>query len=158
MHDHCGESGAIGAALEASRLYNNGKKTTFIGLDEIKNISYKSTTNEDTRCYFCKNKCLRTFIDVNVDASQLKGENSKQKINKTEDVRFKSKVPLDIGSKRLIVGNSCEKGLVEDVNDMRVIKKSLDSKLEASPNLVEQSAKEVFKSFTSELVADEIPK
>ena len=26
--------------------------------------------NEDTRCYFCKNKCLRTFIDVTVEGSR----------------------------------------------------------------------------------------
>ena len=28
------------------------------------NIQYKTTREEATRCYFCKNKCLRTFIDV----------------------------------------------------------------------------------------------
>src|SRR6185312_1504075 len=28
VHEHCGESGAIGAAVEAMRLYQNGRKTT----------------------------------------------------------------------------------------------------------------------------------
>jgi predicted CoA-substrate-specific enzyme activase len=70
VHEHCGESGAIGAAQEALRLWNNGKQTTFIGLDAVANIRYRTTRNEDTRCYFCKNNCLRTFIDVDVSGGQ----------------------------------------------------------------------------------------
>jgi predicted CoA-substrate-specific enzyme activase len=66
VHEHCGESGAIGAAQEALRLWTNGKQTTFIGLEAVANIRYHTTRNEDTRCYFCKNNCLRTFIDVDV--------------------------------------------------------------------------------------------
>ena len=34
------------------------------------NIRYRTTRNEDTRCYFCKNNCLRTFIDVDVTGGQ----------------------------------------------------------------------------------------
>ena len=68
VHEHCGESGAIGAAQEALRLWTNGKETTFIGLEAVANIRYRTTRNEDTRCYFCKNNCLRTFIDVDVTA------------------------------------------------------------------------------------------
>jgi predicted CoA-substrate-specific enzyme activase len=70
VHEHCGESGAIGAAQEALRLWSRGKETTFIGLDAVRNIRYHSTRNEDTRCYFCKNNCLRTFIDVDVTGGQ----------------------------------------------------------------------------------------
>jgi predicted CoA-substrate-specific enzyme activase len=69
VHEHCGESGAIGAAQEALRLWTNGKETTFIGLEAVANIRYRTTRNEDTRCYFCKNNCLRTFIDVDVTAA-----------------------------------------------------------------------------------------
>ena len=29
-------------------------------------IGYRTTRSEETRCYFCKNNCLRTFIDVNI--------------------------------------------------------------------------------------------
>src|SRR5258708_13582097 len=64
VHEHCGESGAIGAAVEARRLYNNGHRTKFIGLDAVRRITYRTTRNESTRCNFCKNNCLRTFIDV----------------------------------------------------------------------------------------------
>src|SRR5579859_8195421 len=70
VHEHCGESGAIGAAQEALRLWTNGKQTTFIGLEAVANIRYRTTRNEDTRCYFCKNNCLRTFIDVDVTGGQ----------------------------------------------------------------------------------------
>jgi hypothetical protein len=63
VHEHCGESGAIGAAVEAVRLYKNGKRTEFIGLDAVRTITYRTTRNENTRCNFCKNNCLRTFID-----------------------------------------------------------------------------------------------
>src|ERR1700757_1576026 len=66
VHEHCGESGAIGAGVEAVRLYKNGHRTTFIGIEAVQKIGYKTTRNEDTRCYFCKNNCLRTFIDVSV--------------------------------------------------------------------------------------------
>jgi activator of 2-hydroxyglutaryl-CoA dehydratase/predicted nucleotide-binding protein (sugar kinase/HSP70/actin superfamily) len=64
VHEHCGESGAIGAAVEALRLWKNGRQTTFIGLDAVAKVTYRTTRNEQTRCNFCKNNCLRTFIDV----------------------------------------------------------------------------------------------
>src|SRR5689334_20285954 len=64
VHEHCGESGAIGAAQESLRLWRKGQQTTFIGLDAVRKIQYRTTRNEATRCYFCKNNCLRTFIDI----------------------------------------------------------------------------------------------
>jgi activator of 2-hydroxyglutaryl-CoA dehydratase/predicted nucleotide-binding protein (sugar kinase/HSP70/actin superfamily) len=147
VHEHCGESGAIGAAIEAVRLWENGRQTTFIGLEAVEQITYQTHRNEDTRCYFCKNKCLRTFIDVKVNL-QLE----------EEPAQHKSKIPLEPGTKRLIVGNSCEKGLVEDVEAMRVIKKGLDAMKGSNPNLVEVAAKAVFKSFTPPNVADALPR
>lgn len=69
VHQHCGESGAIGCAIEAHRLATQlGMKTTFIGLDAVQRIEFRTTRDENTRCYFCKNKCLRTFIDVKSSA------------------------------------------------------------------------------------------
>ena len=135
VHEHCGESGAIGAAIEAVRLWENGRQTTFIGLDAVAQITYQTHRNENTRCYFCKNKCLRTFIDVKVNLHLTE-----------EPVQYKSKIPLEAGTKRLIVGNSCEKGLVEDVEAMRVIKKGLDAVKGSNPNLVEVAAKAAFKA------------
>src|SRR5439155_993277 len=144
VHEHCGESGAIGAAIEARRLYNRGHRTSFIGFDAVADIAYVTHRSEDTRCYFCKNKCMRTFIDV-----QIAGADESWK---------KSKVPIAKGVKRLIVGNSCEKGLVEDVNDMREIKKGLDAMKKENPNLAEVGAKAAFKSYNPPAVADPLPK
>ncbi len=144
VHEHCGESGAIGAALEVRRLYARGMRTKFIGFDAVANITYVTHRSEDTRCYFCKNKCLRTFIDV-----QITGADESWK---------KSKIPIAKDVKRLIVGNSCEKGLVEDVNDMREIKKGLDAMKKDNPNMAEVGARTVFKSYAPPLAADPLPK
>lgn len=156
VHKHCGESGAIGAALEAARLVQQGRKTSFIGLDATSRVSYSTTTSENTRCHFCKNECLRTFIDVEIGHHEHhQGEVDTELAAQGS---FKSTVPLAPGARRLIVGNSCEKGLVEDVDAMRVIKKELDAALGASPNLMAVAAKAVFKSFKPDTVADPPPK
>ncbi len=141
VHPHCGESGAIGAAIEAGRLYGRGHRTEFIGIDRIQEVTYTSHRSEDTRCYFCKNRCLRTFIDVNV------GED-------LADEPRESKIEILPGVKRLIVGNSCERGLVEDVDAMRVIKKGMDQNRELYPNFPELSAAAVFRSPGAPVVAD----
>jgi hypothetical protein len=65
VHKFCGEAGAIGCAVEAHRLYTESDvRTSFIGLERVQKIKFRTTRAESTRCYFCKNKCLRTFIDV----------------------------------------------------------------------------------------------
>ena len=148
VHEHCGESGAIGAAIEANRLWKNGRQTTFIGLEAVQEITYVTHRNEDTRCYFCKNKCLRTFIDVKLPPG-VPVENLGSKT---------SKIPIAEGTKRLIVNNSCDKGLVEDVNAMREIKKGMDSVKDANPNMAEIAAKTVFKSFQPPPVSDPPPR
>ncbi|MBT3252540.1 MAG: CoA activase [Candidatus Marinimicrobia bacterium] len=170
VHEHCGESGAIGAAIESIRIWENGHETSFIGLEAAKNIQYNSTTNEDTRCYFCKNKCLRTFLDVKIEHpfedsdeqfTYKMGAQEPRPVrfySRNDKKEFESKVPLEMGAKRLIVGNSCEKGLVEDVNDMREIKKGLDAKLGANPNYFEIASKEVFQSFSPDNVSEPISK
>src|SRR6266545_3507687 len=151
VHEHCGESGAIGAGIEAIRLWGNGRRTTFIGLDNVEQISYDTHRNENTRCFFCKNKCLRTFIDVKVSGAPS------DTLEEQEHPR-KSKIPILPGVKRLIVGNSCERGLVEDVNDMREIKKGLDAMKKENPNMAEVGAKATFKSYAPAVVADLLPR
>ena len=148
VHEHCGESGAIGAGVEAIRLYKNGHRTTFIGLDAVQKIGYKTTRNEDTRCYFCKNNCLRTFIDVNVGDSTFEPASPLPV--------FKSKVPLQAGERRLII-STCEKGQVEDVNAMRGIKAGLDEVKKKNPNFVDIAANEVWRSRNPKVVADPLP-
>ena len=146
VHEHCGEAGAIGAGLEAGRLWDNGRESTFIGLDSVQQIQYKTTRSEATRCYFCKNKCLRTFIDVKTI-----------QINPLGYRPPKSKVPLEAGSQRLIIA-TCEKGTVEDINEMRNIKGDLDKAKAENPNFAEIAARAVFRAPKVDLVADAPPK
>jgi predicted CoA-substrate-specific enzyme activase len=147
VHEHCGESGAIGAAQESLRLWRNGQQTTFIGLDAVRKIQYRTTRNEDTRCNFCKNNCLRTFIDVRtVEASP----------QDFVPIKKVTKVPLMKGEQRLIIA-TCEKGLVEDVNEMKDIKAGLDQLKDKYPNFVDIAAHEVFRPINAKSVADPIP-
>ncbi len=244
VHEHCGESGAIGAAQEALRLWKNGRQTTFVGLEAVANIRYQTTRNEDTRCYFCKNNCLRTFIDVNVNGETLTVEQSahtdgthkhtatvigapahehaavaaktdraatpaeiaaalpsfqqieanlhthdhgsscgtgsssalpiKAKIEPLIQITAagsgkvlelpkpmefqprKTKVPLRMGEQRLIIA-TCEKGTVEDLDEMKDIKAGLDAVKGQNPNYVDMAATEVFRHRRVELVADAEP-
>jgi predicted nucleotide-binding protein (sugar kinase/HSP70/actin superfamily) len=157
VHKHTGEAGAIGCGIEAARLYENGMRTQFIGLDKVSKISFKTTRNEQTRCYFCKNKCLRTFIDVATDEKSKEFVvNPEANIPQEKIVNPESKVAMAEGIQRLIIA-TCEKGTVEDLNSMKQIKKGLDSVKDATPNLVEWSAIEVWKSHQPPIVKDEIP-
>src|ERR1700751_165571 len=228
VHEHCGESGAIGAAQEALRLWKNGKQTTFIGIEAVRNIRYRTTRSEETRCYFCKNNCLRTFIDVDangddreataeevamaasVDGGQLPSANlpsleqiqanlppveeahgsscstgggcgttskstfkakaepliqiqvspgSSNVVELPKPVEFqprKTKVPLRVGKQRLIIA-TCEKGTVEDLDDMKDIKGEIDKIKAANPNFVDIAAHDVFKHRKVEEVADPVP-
>jgi activator of 2-hydroxyglutaryl-CoA dehydratase/predicted nucleotide-binding protein (sugar kinase/HSP70/actin superfamily) len=144
VHEHCGEAGAIGAALEAARLFDHGRATSFIGLEAVHKISYKTTHNEDTRCYFCKNNCLRTFIDVKTPLiSAIQPANSK--------------VPLEAGSQRLIIA-TCEKGTVEDVDHMRVIKGEIDKIKQANPDFSEIASRAAFRIPNPPNVSDAPPR
>src|ERR1700734_3678644 len=147
VHEFCGESGAIGAAVESLRLWRNGLQTSFVGLEAVRKIKYRTTRHEETRCHFCKNDCLRTFIDIRTAP--------------TDDLSFipiqkVTKVPLMHGEQRLIIA-TCEKGLVEDVNDMKDIKAGLDEIKDKYPNFVDFAAREVFRPVNAASVADPVP-
>jgi predicted CoA-substrate-specific enzyme activase len=237
VHEHCGESGAIGAAQEALRLWRNGRETTFIGLEAVANIRYRTTRNEDTRCYFCKNNCLRTFIDVDVTGAETSDHvhahaggqdraataeevaevvaslpsleqiqanlppveshgahgsscstgggcgssstsststfkakieplvqiqvspGSSKVIELPKPVEFqprKTKVPLRMGEQRLIIA-TCEKGAVEDLDEMKDIKADIDKMKESNPNYVDVAARDVFRHRQVKMVADAVP-
>ncbi|MDQ4062151.1 MAG: activase [Pseudomonadota bacterium] len=132
IHPYSGEAGAIGAALCALDSWDEGRPSTFRGFDTIETLSYRSTTNEDTVCRWCSCNCKRTFIDVQLPDG--KG-------------RPWSKVPVEEGWERVISGNSCPKGLVEDVNEMRVVKARLEEGKRAYPNIGEVVRQEAFRSF-----------
>jgi predicted CoA-substrate-specific enzyme activase len=145
VHEHCGESGAIGAAQESLRLWRNGQSTTFVGLDAVRKIEYRTTRNEATRCNFCKNNCLRTFIDIRTEP-----------VKDFVPIKKVTKVPLMLGEQRLIIA-TCEKGTVEDINEMKDIKAGLDHIRDQHPNFVDFAAKEVFRPTNAKSIADPIP-
>lgn len=149
VHEHCGESGAIGAAVEARRLWTGGHRTSFIGLDAVRRITYRTTRTESTRCNFCKNTCLRTFIDIRMGSNAAIAPTA-------VPLTFLSKVPKADDERRLIIA-TCEKGAVEDVESMREIKAGLDGIKKENPNFVEIAAREVWSPRKPECVADPIP-
>ncbi len=145
VHEHCGESGAIGAAQESLRQWRNGQQTTFVGLDAVRKIEYRTTRNEATRCNFCKNNCLRTFIDVRTEP-----------VKNFVPMERVTKVLLMKGEQRLIIA-TCEKGTVEDLSEMKEIKAGLDQIRQQHPNFVDMASKEVFRPTNAKSVADPIP-
>jgi predicted CoA-substrate-specific enzyme activase len=132
LHPYSGEAGAIGAALCAAdwREAGGGRASRFRGFEAIAALTYTSTTAADTVCKWCPINCTRTFIDV-----QLPGARG----------RPWSKLPLAAGWERVISGNSCPKGLVEDVNELREVKAKLEEVKRDYPNVAEMVRKDAFR-------------
>jgi len=153
VHKHCGESGAIGAALESRRQHQDlGHQTDWIGLEKVPGIAYSQKRDESTRCYFCKNKCLRTFIDVDLE---VKTEEAEKRMAAGELVQIKKATETtQIATKRLIIA-TCEKGEVEDVESMRKIKSGLDDAKKSYPNMAAEAAKDVWRATKPTIVADD---
>ena len=139
LHPYSGEAGAIGAALCVADWRKNGGATHFRGFETIAALTYQSTTAAETVCKWCPINCTRTFIDV-----QLPGAKG----------RPWSKLPLAAGWERVISGNSCPKGLVEDVNEMRVVKAKLEEVKRDYPNVAEMVRKDAFRRVSATAVAE----
>src|SRR5262249_31679874 len=107
VHPYSGEAGAVGAALVVLEWWKNGGRTRFRVFDLIDRLSYRATTAAYTVCTWCPVNCKRSFIDVALEGAEG---------------RTWSKVPLANGWQRVIVNNSCPQGLVEDANEMRLVK------------------------------------
>jgi predicted CoA-substrate-specific enzyme activase len=130
VHPYSGEAGAIGAALCAVERHRTDAASRFRGFDTIAALTYTSTTSAETVCKWCPVNCPRTFIDV-----QLPGAAG----------RAWSKLPLAPGWERVISGNSCPKGLVEDVNEMRTVKAKLEEVKREYPNVAEMVRQDAFR-------------
>ena len=117
VHEFTGESGAIGAALEAIRVAAE-KDSSFIGLKAAETLEFTTTREESTRCNFCKNNCLRTFIDT--------------------------ETPQGDGRRFIIA--TCEKGTVESLDDMKAVKARLEEIMKANPNFVEKASVRAFRT------------
>ena len=132
VHPHCGVSGAIGCAFEVHRKYlERGLETSFIGLDSVQAVHYHTIRDESTRCRFCRNRCLRTFIDVSTN-----GRSS---------------------TRRLVIA-SCERGAVETVSDMRVIANRQKTVADANPDLSAVAARQAFAPVHVASAADKPPR
>ena len=122
VHPYSGEAGAIGAALVSLDWWEKGGKSQFRGFDVIDTLTYTTTTSKETVCNWCPVTCQRSFIDVALPGGQG---------------REWSKVPISKGWERVIVNNSCPKGLVEDLNEMKVIKAGIEKNKNAFPNIAD---------------------
>ncbi len=120
VHPHCGEAGAIGAAMETRRVVLRKGSSRFIGLDATIALTYSSTNDESTKCHFCPNNCSRTFIDT---------------------------VTPNGDTSRYISGFSCEKGTVESHDALRAVNKKRAVIRRQFPNLVEEEAKLAFDNW-----------
>ncbi len=120
LHPHCGEAGAIGAAMETLRVVARKQSTTFIGIESAINLEYSTTNDESTRCHFCENECSRSFIDT---------------------------VTPEGNTSRYISGFSCEKGTVESMEALKILQKKRAGLKRHYPNLVEYEAKLAFRQF-----------
>ena len=130
VHEHCGESGAIGAAMESVRRWEQGEKTSFVGFEAVARMTYGATTSESTICPYCTNRCQRTFIDIETESAQG-------------------------GRRRLITGNACAKGSAQDPKEVRAIADQLNEVLRRTENFPAIAAKEAFKSFGPEIVSEQ---
>jgi predicted CoA-substrate-specific enzyme activase len=134
VHPYSGEAGAIGAALVSLEWVERGGRSQFRGFDVIEKLTYKSVTSVETVCHWCPVNCQRSFIDV-----ELPGGAG----------RSWSKVPLSQGWERVIVNNSCPKGLVEDLNEMKAIKAQIEKTKNAYPNIADVVRKEAFRRVSA---------
>lgn len=121
VHPHCGEAGAIGAAMETRRVVQrNGGESRFIGIEQAIHLEYTSKNDDETTCHFCPNHCSRTFIDT-----------------RTPDGR----------TSRYISGFSCEKGTVESKEALKQLQLERNVTRAQFPNLVEYEGQLAFKHF-----------
>jgi activator of 2-hydroxyglutaryl-CoA dehydratase/predicted nucleotide-binding protein (sugar kinase/HSP70/actin superfamily) len=120
VHPHCGEAGAIGAAMETRRVVRRRGHSTFIGMQSAIDLVYTTINDESTVCHFCPNECSRTFIDTTTPTG---------------------------ATSRYISGFSCEKGTVESTDALKQLNKARGVIRKQYPNLVEYEAKHAFEHF-----------
>ncbi|MBT9589146.1 activase [bacterium] len=130
VHPYSGEAGAIGAGLVALEWWQKGGNSGFRGFESIEKLTYETTTSAETVCNWCPVNCQRTFIDVDIEGGVG---------------RRWSKVPLPEGKDRVIVNNSCPKGLVEDASEMQAIKAQIEKTKHAFPNIADLVRREAFR-------------
>ena len=134
VHPHCGEAGAIGAALHVLEQYAPGRRSSFIGMDELDQIRYSTVRSEETRCGFCSNRCARTFIEVNDGAGASLAETGSAPDSPDSSEH----------SRRIILAN-CERGEATDAAAAREFNASLAAVKKQNPNIPAMAAKAAFQ-------------
>jgi predicted CoA-substrate-specific enzyme activase len=119
IHPHCSEAGAIGAGLEAIEYRRPRNATTFPGFEFLDTLKYSIRRDESTRCHFCTNRCLRTFVELSSDADETHGE------------------------KRVVIA-TCERGEAENADAVRKINAAWNSLSQSCPNYVQLAAEKVW--------------
>ena len=134
VHPHCGEAGAIGAALHMLEQHVQGRHSSFIGMDALDQIRYTTVRNEETRCGFCSNRCARTFIEVNDGDGAAPSNSGNGSAPDSPD-----------GSARRIILASCERGESSDVEAAREFNASLAAVKKQNPNIPAMAARSAFQ-------------
>ncbi|RUM31510.1 MAG: hypothetical protein DSY42_02555 [Aquifex sp.] len=100
--------------------------TNFIGFENLDKIDYETIRGEETRCHFCKNLCIRTFIDLKVN-----------------------------GDKKRYIIATCDKGEVETKEELKKLISEKKKLKEKYPNFVEIANKLLFQSYRPPKVVKE---
>lgn len=129
IHPNCCEAGAIGAALEAMEQYRTTRRTSFPGFASLDEILYVIRRDETTRCRYCTNRCLRTFVQLQSQARQ---------------------------NADIIIAN-CSRGEAETTDDVKKINAEWTRLKQTSPNYVQIAADEAWKP-THPLSAATVPR
>jgi predicted CoA-substrate-specific enzyme activase len=119
VHPNCCEAGAIGAALEVMERHRSAQRTVFPGFAFLDAIEYSIRRDESTRCQYCTNRCLRTFVELRPG---------------------KSAEP----AKHVVIA-SCERGEAESAEEVRKINAGWNRLRDAAPNYVQIAAEEAWR-------------
>lgn len=130
VHPFAGEAGAFGAALLAHQHAARGLPSRFAGFDRIAALHYQSTASDKTTCHWCAMNCRRAFIDVALPGAPG---------------RPRSKVPLAAGWERVITGNSCPRGLIEDATEYQSRRTEVERVKHDFPNLADAVREDAFR-------------
>jgi len=128
VHPHCRSAGAMGAALEAMERRQTSAQSVFPGFDAMDSLQYTIHRGEATRCKFCTNHCIRTFVEV----STAEGSES--------------------DSRRVIIA-SCPRGEAEDTKAAKQINAVWNDVRKHCPNFVQLAAEQCWKPMNSDKVS-----
>ena len=143
---HSAEAGAIGAAVEAMRLWQGGRRTNFHRTRcRAQTLPIAPPATKTPAAIFA-----RTTV---CEPSSM----STPAILPERVLPVSAKIPLYPGEQRMILA-TCEKGAVDDLNSMRGIKAGLDAIKSANPDLIDISGARSMEIPHPSPVADPLPR